>query len=823
MSRVSERRSMALTLDTLPKQRRYLFIFSLITGLVALQMLYLALDDMTMNLWLTVALCAGFAYSYFLEQRQRVFTEYWVSIFAIGVSLNYYFQIQSKPEYLGNFLGIMAGILIVLLAFKAFAPADHRFMLLLETVVLIFSAVASFDLKYMLLLPMYLLAAGSTLYVASQCEIVARVAESSPDVSRLHVVTVGRSFYKVLWRAVGGLLLLSVIAYTVTPHASRSDRGLIFSAAPTVDEVSGQQQQSRSQQAMSQIDTGESTVGIGNDFDLTDGSKLSSKAIPVLSVKSHRNGYLRAQVYDYYVGTGWLRSRAMEHLEPLKPNLNISPLTANSSDVYAHPNSYKVQLYDFPSEVARDRMNNGSGESNDLEIDPDNQYSIDAKLDLQYERIRQEVKLLEPQPPIYFSMYQPSQLLNVSLASGSGRRLDVPQVDMASAIRPDPALKPNDHPKNFSYTVISLEPRYSPQDLQEVAFSGPKPIVSQYTQLPLNSNAPSERDRPEKFNAEKWRPISPRLKNLAASIVNEARKSDKPLTQYQKVSAIYDYLTDSSEFHYSRDKQQIDSTKEQTEAFVLGKQEGYCRQFSSAMAVLCRLNGVPSRVVTGFAPGSYSLVDNAYIYKASDAHAWVEVYFDGYGWIPFDPSPTSGDLFNKSDLMRMVTGATDFLSQLFVLDPAATQKMILESLQHMWKSIISYGPAAVLFITMSFLLLIIGVYVARMPRHKKIAPLTPENSVVNAYLVVRSSFGQLGMKQGDGQTARSYLVDVAAQAEPLRPALIDFVPLYEQAAFAPATLEDGADAQAKTLVSQVQTWVRDEITRRRRSRGKHSD
>lgn len=820
MSRLRERRNMALNLDALPTQRRYLFVFSLMTGLVSLQMLYLALDDMTMNLWLTIALSAGFLYSYFLDQRQRVFTEYWVSIFAIGVSLNYYFQIQRTPEYLGNFLGIMAGILIVLLAFKAFAPSDHRFMLLLETVVLIFSAVASFDLKYMLLLPLYLLAAGSTLYVASQCEIVARVAESTPDISSLQVITVGRSFYKVLWRAVVGLLLLSVVAYTVTPHAARGDRGLIFSAAPPVDEISGQQQQQQNQQAMNQIDPGESQVGIGSDFDLTDGSKLSSKEIPVLAVKSHRNGYLRAQVYDYYIGTGWVRSAKMSQLHELKTNLNISPLTANASDVYSRPNSYKVQLFDFPSEVARDRM--AQAEGGDVEIATGNQFSVDKKLDLQYERIRQEVKLLETQPPYYYCMYQPSQLLNVSLASGSGKKLDEPRVDMASSIRPDDTEgKPNDHPKNFSYTVISLEPRYSPKDLTEVAFNGPDPIVAQYTQLPLDSSKSG--DAPSDVKQEKWRPISTRLKNLAASIVNEARKSDKPLTPYEKVSAIYEYLTDSSEFHYSRDKQQIDSNKEQTEAFVLGSQEGYCRQFASAMAVLCRLNGVPTRVVTGFAPGSYSLVDNAYIYKASDAHAWVEVYFDGYGWIPFDPSPTSRDLFNKSDLIRLLTGTTDFLSQLFVLDPAATQKMILESLTRLWKSIISYGPAAVLFITMSFLLLLIGVYVARMPRHKRGTVLTPENDVVSAYLSVRSNFAQLGMKQEDGQTARAYLTELAAQAEPLRPALIEFVPLYEQAAFAPTTLEDGAKVTAKSLTSQVQSWVRDEIARRRRAPRRPAD
>jgi hypothetical protein len=116
----------------------------------------------------------------------------------------------------------------VLLAFKAFAPADHRFILLLETVVLIFAAVASFDLKFMLLLPLFLVAAGSALYVASQVEILSKVTDESRRDDRGQVVTIGRSFYKVLWRAVGGLILLSIIAYTLTPHAARGDRSLIF-------------------------------------------------------------------------------------------------------------------------------------------------------------------------------------------------------------------------------------------------------------------------------------------------------------------------------------------------------------------------------------------------------------------------------------------------------------------------------------------------------------------------------------------------------------------------------------------------------------------
>jgi hypothetical protein len=240
------------------------------------------------------------------------------------------------------------------------------------------------------------------------------------------------------------------------------------------------------------------------------------------------------------------------------------------------------------------------------------------------------------------------------------------------------------------------------------------------------------------------------------------------------------------------------------------------------MAVLCRLHGIPARIVTGFAPGSYSLVENAYIYKASDAHAWVEVYFDGYGWIMFDPSPTSRDVFNKSDLIRMVTGVTDFLSQLFVLDPAATQKMLVESLTRLWKSIISYGPSAVLFITMSLFLLLLGVYVTRLQRGGRDQKLTPENAVIASYLTVRDELARLGLAQEEGQTARAYLTEVPAHAEPLRSALIEFVPLYERAAFAPHLALQEPDAPAG-LVGKVRQYVRDELTQRRKMRGRAGD
>jgi protein-glutamine gamma-glutamyltransferase len=74
-------------------------------------------------------------------------------------------------------------------------------------------------------------------------------------------------------------------------------------------------------------------------------------------------------------------------------------------------------------------------------------------------------------------------------------------------------------------------------------------------------------------------------------------------------------------------------------SFLFQDRIGYCQQFSGAMALLLRMAGVPARVSAGFTPGTRSGANGPFVVTDINAHAWVEVWFPGYGWVRFDPTP----------------------------------------------------------------------------------------------------------------------------------------------------------------------------------------
>lgn len=113
--------------------------------------------------------------------------------------------------------------------------------------------------------------------------------------------------------------------------------------------------------------------------------------------------------------------------------------------------------------------------------------------------------------------------------------------------------------------------------------------------------------------------------------------TDGEATVYDKIIAVQEHLL-SSDYRYSLDVPARDSSFSLLDFLTVTK-EGFCQQFSSAMAVLLRSLGIPARVAVGFTAGTYDRATDLYTVSTDDAHAWVEVEFPTYGWLAFEPTP----------------------------------------------------------------------------------------------------------------------------------------------------------------------------------------
>jgi hypothetical protein len=83
--------------------------------------------------------------------------------------------------------------------------------------------------------------------------------------------------------------------------------------------------------------------------------------------------------------------------------------------------------------------------------------------------------------------------------------------------------------------------------------------------------------------------------------------------------------------------------------FLFDLQTGYCDYYASSMVVLARSVGLPARIVVGYAGGQFDEEYDHYLVSEADAHSWVEIYFSGFGWIPFEPT-SARNLLDQEEL-----------------------------------------------------------------------------------------------------------------------------------------------------------------------------
>ncbi|GIH19040.1 transglutaminase TgpA family protein [Rugosimonospora africana] len=157
-------------------------------------------------------------------------------------------------------------------------------------------------------------------------------------------------------------------------------------------------------------------------------------------------------------------------------------------------------------------------------------------------------------------------------------------------------------------------------------------LHTDYKPEALRSAKPLSQDNPIQ-RMDTSVPPQPKVDSLVASLT--AGKT----TPYDKVLALYNYFSADNKFEYSLSTETGTSGSDIVD--FLNNKKGYCEQYASALAWMVRAADIPARVAFGFTRGT-NRQNDTYTLTNENLHAWTEVYFAGYGWVPFDATPTAG-------------------------------------------------------------------------------------------------------------------------------------------------------------------------------------
>ncbi|MBV8475847.1 MAG: DUF3488 domain-containing protein [Acidobacteria bacterium] len=157
------------------------------------------------------------------------------------------------------------------------------------------------------------------------------------------------------------------------------------------------------------------------------------------------------------------------------------------------------------------------------------------------------------------------------------------------------------------------------------------------------TNASSSLSR-ELMSALQLPGLDPRIGNLAREVTAKSHND------YERAAAIEQYLR--ARYRYTLDLGHV-QPKDPIAYFLFERKRGHCEYFASAMAVMLRTLGIPSRIVNGFRGGDFNDITSQYVVRMRNAHSWVEAYLADDGWISFDPTPAN-NLLNHGRPSRIL-------------------------------------------------------------------------------------------------------------------------------------------------------------------------
>ena len=252
-----------------------------------------------------------------------------------------------------------------------------------------------------------------------------------------------------------------------------------------------------------------------------------------------------------------------------------------------------------------------------------------------------------------------------------------------------------------------------------------------------------------------------RVIDLSSSIV-ESEDND-----YAKAKAIEQFL--ASSFPYNLDVRSTPRDRDFVDYFLFEQKEGYCSYYASAMAILARCAGLPARYVEGYMlpPEPLKGYPNNYIVTNMQAHAWVEVYFEGYGWLAFEPTSPFRSSFYSTRITDVSYGTgydTSYLEYMEMMERYANRDFG----QYNYEFQQSTGPSTntIILISIGALLILLLAWIlfnvmSSRYRLYKLTNLSVKDCVIGFYnyYVKVLGYQRLGLKTSETPSEYSDRVD----------------------------------------------------------------
>ena len=296
--------------------------------------------------------------------------------------------------------------------------------------------------------------------------------------------------------------------------------------------------------------------------------------------------------------------------------------------------------------------------------------------------------------------------------------------------------------------------------LRAAPASYPPDIAATYLQLPAS--------------------LPQRVRDLTRRVVGDAA------TPFDKAVRIQDYLRNS--YKYDLQVPPPPAGQDAVDYFLFDLPGGFCSYYASAMAVMLRSQGVAARVATGYNMGAFDFSRGAYRVTPSNAHAWVEVYFPGTGWVEFEPTAAIARINYETPAGQAAAPSQALPERPIPPMPA-------------WQVDALVGLAVVTPIALFAL-----VFRLQARRRRQLASQPPALSAMQHYLRLRRLLGWAGLPAPASATPAEYL-------EFSRPALKDYGALPEMLELATALYEEAVYSPRAPGRAEV------EEARRRSERG----